>query len=447
MILFLLQDYTTKFTTLRPLCTEGVSEVANQLVDIFCTFGCPLILQTNYGRNYSRELVHTITQLWPECALVHGKSKDLHEFHGSGGSENIMKLIETWMKNNETAHWSDGLRFVQWQQNNQKNVDTNKTSFSAMFYENARLGLMSTNLAPEIISGLDSEEDLEQVINTTSVVLDNPNKQMGSRSVRSESWLPPNLTCVEGSSIPNGGSSCGKAMVRSGGGGGERADEETNTNTTEHTTRALLKRLAPSEGGLKGDIPVAIPGVSMMSMLEVGKTNTPSSSLPTSDDMLARSGIHFETICSVCEFSYAGSQKCGVCKNFCHENQPCSKLVQVKPDVVDVICLLCERSSNRSQLAEMYLKQDEKAPVKRYKHSDGDLLLGGSPHVTKPAIIDTQMRVGVHANSAVTVHNSVNQHPSKLLGYKSRPRPALFKFNPGPNDQTMFQSGDEVDGY
>ena len=128
MNLFLLQDYITKFTVLRPLRTEGVSEVAKQLVEIFCTFGCPLILQTNYGRNYSRELVHTVTQLWPECLLVHGRSKDLNELQSDGAAaEYIVKLIETWMKNNETVHWSDCLRFVQWKLNNLKNVDTNKT--------------------------------------------------------------------------------------------------------------------------------------------------------------------------------------------------------------------------------------------------------------------------------------------------------------------------------
>ena len=311
-----------------------------------------------------------------------------------------------------------------------------------MFRENARplLGLMSTNLASNIISGLDTEEDLKQVINTTSVVLDNPNKQTGSCPIRSGSWLQPNLTSVEDSSISNGGSGCGKAMAGTGGGGGERVDEKTNT-TTQHTTPALLKRLAPNEEGLnEEDIPVSIPGVNM---LEVGKTYTSSSSLPNSDDMLDQSGIHLEAICTVCELSYACSYKCGVCKNFCHENQPCSKLVQVKPDAVDLICLLCERSSNRSQLAKMYLEQDEKSPVKRYKHSDGDPLLEDSPHITKHATIDTQPQVGINSKkteSTVTVQSSVYQRPSKLLGYKSRPRPALFKVNPGPNEETTLQS-------
>ena len=39
------QDRLTKFTILRPLKSTTAEEVAYQLMDIFCTFGAPFILQ------------------------------------------------------------------------------------------------------------------------------------------------------------------------------------------------------------------------------------------------------------------------------------------------------------------------------------------------------------------------------------------------------------------
>ena len=39
------QDHLTKFVTLRAMKTKRAEEVAHHLVDIFCTFGAPNILQ------------------------------------------------------------------------------------------------------------------------------------------------------------------------------------------------------------------------------------------------------------------------------------------------------------------------------------------------------------------------------------------------------------------
>ena len=72
-------------------------------------------------------------------------------------------MLTRWMKEKNRTRWSDGLRFIQWQLNNRKHVHTNKTPFTAMFSENSRCGLKSTNLPTETIAALQSEEDLEEV--------------------------------------------------------------------------------------------------------------------------------------------------------------------------------------------------------------------------------------------------------------------------------------------
>ena len=44
------QDHHTKFCVLKPLKTKCAEEVGENLIDIFTTFGSPLILQSDNGR-------------------------------------------------------------------------------------------------------------------------------------------------------------------------------------------------------------------------------------------------------------------------------------------------------------------------------------------------------------------------------------------------------------
>jgi hypothetical protein len=64
------QDLVTKFTNLRPLKSKSAEEVGYQLIDIFCMFGAPFILQSDKGRvmsaNYS-SISHN--RYLPRCKL------------------------------------------------------------------------------------------------------------------------------------------------------------------------------------------------------------------------------------------------------------------------------------------------------------------------------------------------------------------------------------------
>ena len=69
------QDHLTKFCVLRPLYTKTAQEVAQEVVEIFCLFGNPHILQSDNGREFSNKIVKKVTELWPACKLVHGKPR------------------------------------------------------------------------------------------------------------------------------------------------------------------------------------------------------------------------------------------------------------------------------------------------------------------------------------------------------------------------------------
>ena len=49
--------------------------VVYNIVDIFCLFGAPRILQSDNGREFSNRIIGEVISIWPECQLVHGKPR------------------------------------------------------------------------------------------------------------------------------------------------------------------------------------------------------------------------------------------------------------------------------------------------------------------------------------------------------------------------------------
>ena len=238
-------------------------------------------------------------------------------------------------------------------------------------------------------------------------------------------------------------------------------------NSASGSYMSMLKRLSPSEAlSLDSNIGLSAPP-NIMNLKTQGGSNM-AAGTPAAEDLLSLSGagtaIHFETICSVCEFAYVGSRKCSVCKNFCHEKPPCSQILTFGSDSssTEIICLLCERSkhdqrssdyysvkqlSEKDQRANEYYNmkqlQSEKAftpNAKRYKNSPernigiGSRSLGPS---TDPLRGGVGMAVGVGLHTAVErpvspsfpLTDAKPTHPCKPFAYKSRVRPPLFKQN------------------
>ena len=60
------QENFTKVTILRPLKSKTASEVAYQLMDIFCAFGAPISLHSDNGREYAKKKYKTWLICGPE---------------------------------------------------------------------------------------------------------------------------------------------------------------------------------------------------------------------------------------------------------------------------------------------------------------------------------------------------------------------------------------------
>lgn len=157
------QDHLTRFCFLRPLKSKRIKEVAIELLKIFLEVGCPNILQSQNGREYTASVLKEINCLWPTCKMIIGRSTNPQS--REDGKDNLIldlkNMIRIWMVDNNSTNWSLGCYLVQFQRNSSNDSIIGKTPYRAMFGHNSNLGLPSTHLPKHIISKLETEEDLE----------------------------------------------------------------------------------------------------------------------------------------------------------------------------------------------------------------------------------------------------------------------------------------------
>ncbi|KRZ10966.1 KRAB-A domain-containing protein 2 [Trichinella zimbabwensis] len=63
-------NHFTKFCILSPLKSKRAEEVASKLLEIFYTFSCSGILQSNNGQVFSNAIIAELKTCWPELKLV-----------------------------------------------------------------------------------------------------------------------------------------------------------------------------------------------------------------------------------------------------------------------------------------------------------------------------------------------------------------------------------------
>ena len=160
------QDHLTKFSILRLLKSKRAAEVAYQLTDIFLLLGAPHILQSNSGREFTANIITELKLLWPELKLVHGRLRH-PQSQGSVERANadIKSMIISWTHENNNTHWSEGLRFIQFQKNRLYHRTIDQSPYSAIFGNDPKVGLSSSAIPKEILDTLETEEDLNALTN------------------------------------------------------------------------------------------------------------------------------------------------------------------------------------------------------------------------------------------------------------------------------------------
>ncbi|XP_023288360.1 KRAB-A domain-containing protein 2 [Orussus abietinus] len=162
------QDHLTKFVQLRPLKTKSAEEVARHVLSIFLTFGAPAILQSDNGREFSNRVISEICAMWKDVKIVHEKPR-YSQTQGSveKANQDIQNMLTAWMNENDTNKWSDGLSFVQFAKNTTYHEGIRQSPYEAMFGVKAKRGIASTFLPGEQIANIETEEQLEEIANTS----------------------------------------------------------------------------------------------------------------------------------------------------------------------------------------------------------------------------------------------------------------------------------------
>src|SRR5215510_10483839 len=160
------QDHLTKFTILRPLKSKTAEEVAYQLMDIFCMFGAPFILQSDSGCEFSNKIIQNLADMWPGMKLVQGKPRH-SQSQGSveRSNQDIRDMLVAWMSDNNTKTWSEGLRFIQSKKNLVLHSRIKTSPYEAMFGTAQRIGPADSPLTEDMYISIETEKGLEQLFN------------------------------------------------------------------------------------------------------------------------------------------------------------------------------------------------------------------------------------------------------------------------------------------
>lgn len=159
------QDHLTKFCILKPLKSKRAEEVAYCLIDIFTVFGAPSVLQSDNGREFRNQTIDSLKEMWPELSIIHGKPRH-SQSQGSveRANQDIENMIITWMKDNNTTKWSEGLRFIQFMKNKAFHRGIGRSPYEAMFGCSPKVGI-SSNTPDNILKVLNTDKSLNNKIN------------------------------------------------------------------------------------------------------------------------------------------------------------------------------------------------------------------------------------------------------------------------------------------
>lgn len=159
------QDHLTKFIVLKALESKRAEEVAFHLLDIFCLIGAPSVLQSDNGREFANQIVTNLKSYWPELTIVHGKPRH-SQSQGSveRANQDVENMLTTWMQDNKTSKWADGLRFVQVMKNRAYHSGIKRSPYEALFGSKMKIGLSTSNLPVGAIKDIENEEALDEAI-------------------------------------------------------------------------------------------------------------------------------------------------------------------------------------------------------------------------------------------------------------------------------------------
>ena len=178
---------------LRPLKSKHAEVIAENLVNIFCHFGSPVLLHSDNGREFVNQIIHALLKLWPECKMINGKARH-SQSQGSVErcNRDIESMLACWQRDNNTTRWAYGLQFVQYAKNARYHKGIGRSPFMAQMGHEAQLGVQTLNLDKDILEGVDTEEQLNEILPNNEVEDENSsdlNKSFNNNEVEDAEFV------------------------------------------------------------------------------------------------------------------------------------------------------------------------------------------------------------------------------------------------------------------
>src|SRR2546423_13631305 len=181
-----MRDHFTRYSWARALTSKRAIEVAAFLFEIFTTFGPPLILQSDNGKEFVSSVIIKLVHLWPTIQIINGRPRHPAS---QGLVERANGILETklgkWMENNNRQDWSFGLRFAIYAMNNSVCRAHKKKPYelvfggaphghSALLDQLFKNNISSEDEIPNEVEGSiqESVDDLDDLIDNTTSEID-----------------------------------------------------------------------------------------------------------------------------------------------------------------------------------------------------------------------------------------------------------------------------------
>ena len=149
-------------------------------MDSFPLLEAPAILQSDNGTEFIDHVISEMKDFQPAWVMVHSKP---HHPQSQGSVErangDIKDMLVAWLADKDTDEWVTGIKFVQFQKNSAHHSGIKRSPYSALFCEEVRVGLTTSLMPQEVLSKLDSKEDL------LDVIMDQPSEEPSSTNIRS----------------------------------------------------------------------------------------------------------------------------------------------------------------------------------------------------------------------------------------------------------------------
>lgn len=145
------------------------------------------------------DVIKEVKQLWPDARMVKGTPR---HSQSNGGVERVNQTVQkklgSWMKDNNSTHWSVGCKFVQWRYNTQFHEAIKNVPFVLVYGQKPRVGISNLPISTDILDTLATEAELNKIIHIQQEpVISSPASQYENDNNSSAHELPANANVNE----------------------------------------------------------------------------------------------------------------------------------------------------------------------------------------------------------------------------------------------------------